>query len=190
MTCCKYNVYLYGSETIRYLNAFFLVLTEYYESSDCPHPPLQAALPLSVWQHNLRPFRRELTIPMLKSKGKACMVEEPSHVKQLSLNHVSKIGLSVCYKVPTGVVDTEQGEGARAGGGEAAAGGEPVLLQGEGGADPCPPRLRHPGPGAHPPCGHPTARTAGRATPQGEGKDGGYRTRALLTSATQDQGLT
>jgi hypothetical protein len=29
---------------------------------------------------------------MFKSKGKTCMVEEPSHVKQLSLNHVSKIG--------------------------------------------------------------------------------------------------
>jgi hypothetical protein len=30
---------------------------------------------------------------MLKSKGKTCMVKEPSHVKQLSLNHVCKIGL-------------------------------------------------------------------------------------------------
>ncbi len=30
---------------------------------------------------------------MWKSKGKSCMVEEPSHVKQLSLNHVCKIGL-------------------------------------------------------------------------------------------------
>jgi hypothetical protein len=30
----------------------------------------------------------------LKSKGKTCMVEEPSHVKQLSLNHVCKIGLT------------------------------------------------------------------------------------------------
>jgi hypothetical protein len=32
---------------------------------------------------------------MLKSKGKTCMVEEPSHVKQLSLNHVCKVGLSL-----------------------------------------------------------------------------------------------
>ncbi len=31
---------------------------------------------------------------MWKSKGKTCMVEEPSHVKQLSLNHVCKIGLN------------------------------------------------------------------------------------------------
>jgi hypothetical protein len=30
---------------------------------------------------------------MLKSKGKTCMVEAPSHVKHLSLNHVCKIGL-------------------------------------------------------------------------------------------------
>jgi hypothetical protein len=88
---------------------------------------------------------------MLKSKGKACLVEEPSNGKQLSLNHVCKIGLTICYKVPTGVVDTKQGEGARAGGGEEAAGGEPVLLQGEGGADTRPPHLSHPGPGAHPP---------------------------------------
>ncbi len=82
-----------------------------------------------------------------------------------------KIGLTVCYKIPTGVVDAEQGEGARAGGGEAAAGGEPLLLQGEGGANPRPTHLSHPGPGAHPPRGHPTARPAGRAPPQGEGRD-------------------
>ncbi len=33
MTCLKYQVYLYGSEQ-----------NQHYESSDCPHPPLQAAL--------------------------------------------------------------------------------------------------------------------------------------------------
>ncbi len=32
---------------------------------------------------------------MLKSKGETCMVEEPSNVKQLSLNHVCKIGLNI-----------------------------------------------------------------------------------------------
>jgi hypothetical protein len=41
---------------------------------------------------------------MLKNKGKTCMVQEPSHVKQLSLNHVCKIGLteqsSQSYKIP------------------------------------------------------------------------------------------
>ncbi len=31
---------------------------------------------------------------MLKSKGKTDMAEEPSHVKQLSLNHVCKIGFT------------------------------------------------------------------------------------------------
>ncbi len=42
MTCFKYQVYLYGSEAITYLNAFFWVVTEpgqHNESSDCPHPP-------------------------------------------------------------------------------------------------------------------------------------------------------
>jgi hypothetical protein len=32
---------------------------------------------------------------MGKSKGETCMVEEPPHVKQLSLNHVCKIGLNI-----------------------------------------------------------------------------------------------
>ncbi len=32
---------------------------------------------------------------MLKSKEKTCMVKEPSHVKQLSLNHMCKIGLNI-----------------------------------------------------------------------------------------------
>jgi hypothetical protein len=31
---------------------------------------------------------------MLKSKGETCVVEEPSDVKQLSLNHVCKIGFN------------------------------------------------------------------------------------------------
>jgi hypothetical protein len=30
---------------------------------------------------------------MLKSKGKTCVVEKPSHEKQISLNHVCKTGL-------------------------------------------------------------------------------------------------
>jgi hypothetical protein len=34
---------------------------------------------------------------MLKSKGKTCMVEEPSHVKQLSLNHLCQIGLITAF---------------------------------------------------------------------------------------------
>ncbi len=51
-------------------------------------------------QHYLHPFERELlhgsiTIPILKRKGETCMVQEPSHVKQLSPIHVCKIGLSL-----------------------------------------------------------------------------------------------
>jgi hypothetical protein len=34
------------------------------------------------------------TLVWLKSKGKNCMVEEQSHIKQLSPNHVCKIGLT------------------------------------------------------------------------------------------------
>ncbi len=47
ITCLKYQVYLYGSEAITYLNAFLWVVKQslHYESSDSPHPPLQAALP-------------------------------------------------------------------------------------------------------------------------------------------------
>jgi hypothetical protein len=60
MTCMKYQVYLYGSEAITYLNAFFWLVTEHYESSDCPTPHYRQPSPLPVWQHNLHPFRREL----------------------------------------------------------------------------------------------------------------------------------
>jgi hypothetical protein len=36
---------------------------------------------------------------MQKNNGKTCMVGEPSHVKQISLNHVCKIGLKLkCIK--------------------------------------------------------------------------------------------
>jgi hypothetical protein len=46
MTCFKYQVYLYGSEAITYLNASCgWQQSQHYESSDCPNPPPQAALP-------------------------------------------------------------------------------------------------------------------------------------------------
>jgi hypothetical protein len=48
MTCFKYQVYLYGLKAITYLSSIPL------------HPPLQAALPPCVWQHNLQSFEREL----------------------------------------------------------------------------------------------------------------------------------
>ncbi len=42
ITCFKYQVFLYGSEAITYLNAILWVVTvlqsQQYESSHCPHP--------------------------------------------------------------------------------------------------------------------------------------------------------
>jgi hypothetical protein len=61
MTCFKYQVSLYGSEAITYLNANvsgYRASTMSHQTS--PHPPLQAALPPSVWQHNLHQFGRAL----------------------------------------------------------------------------------------------------------------------------------
>jgi hypothetical protein len=64
MTCLKYVLYLYGSEAITYLNALLRVVTEpalrVIRLPPPPPPLLQAALPHSVWQHNLHPFGREL----------------------------------------------------------------------------------------------------------------------------------
>jgi hypothetical protein len=51
MNCLKYQVYLNGSKAITYCiwKPYFKWLqSQHYESSDCPHPPLQAAPPLSV----------------------------------------------------------------------------------------------------------------------------------------------
>jgi hypothetical protein len=48
ITCFKYQVFLYGTEAITYLNAIQYLRwlqSQHYESSHCPHPPLQAALP-------------------------------------------------------------------------------------------------------------------------------------------------
>jgi hypothetical protein len=72
--------------------------SQQYESSHCPHPPLQAglpplcmaALPSPVWKRTLVWLNYHT---FLKSKGETCMVQEPSHVKQLSPIHVCKIGL-------------------------------------------------------------------------------------------------
>ncbi len=63
-----------------------------------PTPHNRQPSPHFVWQHYLHPFERDLlygwiTIPILKNKGETCMVQEPSHVKQLYPIHVCKIGL-------------------------------------------------------------------------------------------------
>ncbi len=63
MPCFKYQVYLYGSIAIANLSAIQYIewlQSQHYESSDCPPPPLQAALSPCVWQYNLHPFEREL----------------------------------------------------------------------------------------------------------------------------------
>ncbi len=65
-----------------------------------PTPHHRQPSPFSVWQYNLQPFERKLKTVIclnyhtyVKKQGKTCMVEEPLHVKQLSLNHMHKIGL-------------------------------------------------------------------------------------------------
>ncbi len=74
---------------------------EYFEwSQSQSHLSQQSALPHFVWQHYLHPSGRELysmvKLPyQFKNQRENGMVEEPSHLKQLSFNHVCKIGLSV-----------------------------------------------------------------------------------------------
>jgi hypothetical protein len=74
--------------------------SQQYESPHCPTPHYRQPSPHFVWQQYLHPLERELlygliTIPIFKSKGETCMVQEPSHVKQLSPIHVCKIGLRI-----------------------------------------------------------------------------------------------
>ncbi len=52
-------------------------------------PPMQPCLPPFVWQHNLPHLEENFSMvklphPMLKCIGKTQMVEEPSHVKDIS----------------------------------------------------------------------------------------------------------
>ncbi len=62
MTCYKYKVYLYGSEAITFLNAFLgVVIGPALVSHQTAHTPhYRQPSPLSVWQHSLHPFEREL----------------------------------------------------------------------------------------------------------------------------------
>ncbi len=106
MTCYKYQVYLYGSEAITYLNAILQVIIEpalWVIRLPLPPPPppsqhyRQPSLPLygsitfTHWEENSSLVK----LPYLykNPKEKTGMVEEPSHVNQLILNHVCKIGL-------------------------------------------------------------------------------------------------
>jgi hypothetical protein len=46
LTCFEYQVYLYGSVAVTYLNVILWVVTKpSLVSSDCPQPPLKAAVP-------------------------------------------------------------------------------------------------------------------------------------------------
>ena len=73
--------------------------SQHYESSDCPPPPTTGSPPPlcmgSITFTHLKENFSMVKLPYLckKIQGKTCMVGEPSHVKQLSLIHVCKIGL-------------------------------------------------------------------------------------------------
>jgi hypothetical protein len=71
---------MYGSETITYLNA----VLSYRASTNClpPHIP--------IWNRTLELLNYHI---YFKSKEEPRMAEKPSHLKQLSINHVCKIGL-------------------------------------------------------------------------------------------------
>jgi hypothetical protein len=45
--------------------------------------------------------------PLLQAKGKARMAEEPSHVKQLTIHHMCKIGLKVQWHETVGCLQRE-----------------------------------------------------------------------------------
>jgi hypothetical protein len=73
------------SEAIKYLNVI-----PYFE----PSPSLYGRITYTHLKENSILVNLH-TYAILKSKGKTCMVEEPSYVKQLSLNHVCKIWLKM-----------------------------------------------------------------------------------------------
>ncbi len=84
--------------------SFYLKILKYflrYPATFPPPPSCIAAEPSPIWKRTLI-WLNNHTYYMLKSKGKTCMVKEPSHVKQLSLNHLCKIGLKLfSSSVPT-----------------------------------------------------------------------------------------
>jgi hypothetical protein len=104
MTCFKYKVYLYGSEA----NIFECYTLNSYRTSTMSHqtaptpyyrqpppPPLYVGITFSspVWKRTLQRLWLNYHTYDKKAKGKTYMAEESSHTKQLSLNHMYKIGL-------------------------------------------------------------------------------------------------
>ncbi len=72
--------------------------SQQYESSHCPHPPLQAlpplcmaALPSPIWKRTLVWLNYHT---YFKKQRETCMVQKPSHVNQLSPIHMCKIGVN------------------------------------------------------------------------------------------------
>ncbi len=58
-----------------------------------PPPSLYGSITVTIWKRTL--VWLDYHTYVVKSKGKTCMILEPSHVKQLSLTHVCKIGLAL-----------------------------------------------------------------------------------------------
>ncbi len=75
MTCFKYQVYLYGSEAITYLNAFLWVVTEPpLGVIRLPPPSTTGSPPLSL-NGSITFTHLKVTKTILNSKGKVfCMV--------------------------------------------------------------------------------------------------------------------
>ncbi len=101
ITCFKYQVVLYGLKAITYLNAILWVATEpAVWVTTLPPPPTTGSPPPTLYGSitftHLKENSCMVKLPYLfkKTKGKPCMVQEPSHVKQLSPIHVCKIGLT------------------------------------------------------------------------------------------------
>ncbi len=89
----KYLVYMYGSEAITYLNIILWMVTEPALFVIRLPPTLhysQPSPPLASYYH---PFGMVNCHTCVQKQSKNGMVKEPSHIKQLSLNHVCKIGL-------------------------------------------------------------------------------------------------
>ncbi len=90
----KYQVYMSAwFRNHHTLNAvlFEWFQSQHYEPSNCPpFSTLYGSSALTHLEETLELLNYHI---YLKSKEETCMAEEPSHVKQLSINQVCKIGL-------------------------------------------------------------------------------------------------
>jgi hypothetical protein len=98
ITCFKYQVFLYGSEAINIFECY--TLSGYRASSMSHHTaPTLHYRQLSPTLYGSITFTHLIENscfkPILKRKGETCVVQEPSHVKQLFPICVCKIGLNL-----------------------------------------------------------------------------------------------